>query len=157
MEEDFKSEFVSSYKNKTSGLGDPGALFFLALPFESSNSTCDVADASLLQAWDTLARPGSLEASPHGSAPRSLEEPRGGGLANAEVGARAERGSPQPSFAFASGDSAVLPAPRPLSLWPDAWRPSASLPRRATSSCSAFSSSPSPASSVSEGKGSSLL
>lgn len=32
MEKDFKSEFVSSYKNKTSGLGDPGALFCQALP-----------------------------------------------------------------------------------------------------------------------------
>lgn len=95
MEEDFKSEFVSSYKNKTSGLGDPGALFFLALPFESSNSTCDVADASLLQAWDTLARPGSLEASPHSSSPRSLEESRGGGLANAEVASQG--GARQPA------------------------------------------------------------
>lgn len=77
MEEDFKSEFVSSYKNKTSALGDPGTLFFLALHVESSNSTCDVADASLLQAWDALARSGSLEASLRGSTPWSLEEPRG--------------------------------------------------------------------------------
>lgn len=64
------------------GLGDCGALFFLALPSESSRSTCDVADARLLLAWDALAHPGRLEESP--AVPRS--GPRGGGLADAEVG-----------------------------------------------------------------------
>lgn len=147
-------EFMGSYKNKEmglGGLGDCGALFFLALPSESPRSTCDVADAWLLRARDALARPvarpGRLGRHQrlHAAVP---------GEAAGGCGGRMRRSASQgPGRQRATGcafPSAALPAPR---LRPDAWRPSASLPRQVASSFSAFSSSSSsPASSVLEGK-----
>lgn len=78
-EEDTKTEFVGDCKNKTiTGLGDPGALLFLALPSESSRSTCDVAD-SARQAWDARFAPGASRR--HRGFPRRGPGGRGGAAA----------------------------------------------------------------------------
>lgn len=103
MEEDFTSESVSSYKNKNSGLGDPGSFLFPCTPLCIIVLRLWRLRSPVPRAWDALGRPGSHEASPCGSTPRSWGKRRGGGLADAEGRARAW-GSAQPGFAFPLDD-----------------------------------------------------
>lgn len=129
----------------------------LALLSASSCSACDVSEARFPGRGMPWAAPGAMRR--HRAVPRRGLEGNEGAVAwpmqRGEPGREAARSRASPSPWMTS--AAVLPASRPLSLRPAAWRPSASLPCPATSSFSTFSSSSSPASSVSGGKGCSLL